>query len=394
MRRILNISNLYIFLWCIYSLQGLLYPIGSTISRSVLAILMLISIFYFININLRKEELPSVLKTLNILIIFFSIYGIVYMLFGENNILHTNKFEYLKGIYMSLLPIYPFYSFAQTGMLNEKAFKKWIPIFFIVAIACFYSSALTLNEYASTSYEYEGDFTNNSGYLVLSLLPATLLYQEKPIIQYSLLTLALYFIILGFKRGAILTAGICTIWIFYQLFKTTSAKGKVWIILFEILLLIMTILYIVYLSKSNDYFVERLEQTQLGNSSDRDWIYTTLFNYFMNGTTIFTFLLGSGANATINIAGNYAHNDWLEIAVNNGLIGIVIYVVYWISLFKTCRNAKLYPKYYLILTTFIIIVFMETLFSMSYNSQPIYITSVLAWVLASLQTTQSSIYDK
>lgn len=316
------------------------------------------------------------------------------MLFGENNILHTNKFEYLKGIYMSLLPIYPFYSFAQTGMLNEKAFKKWIPIFFIVAIACFYSSALTLNEYASTSYEYEGDFTNNSGYLVLSLLPATLLYQEKPIIQYSLLTLALYFIILGFKRGAILTAGICTIWIFYQLFKTTSAKGKVWIILFEILLLIMTILYIVYLSKSNDYFVERLEQTQLGNSSDRDWIYTTLFNYFMNGTTIFTFLLGSGANATINIAGNYAHNDWLEIAVNNGLIGIVIYVVYWISLFKTCRNAKLYPKYYLILTTFIIIVFMETLFSMSYNSQPIYITSVLAWVLASLQTTQSSIYDK
>ena len=136
------------------------------------------------------------------------------MLFGENNILHTNKFEYLKGIYMSLLPIYPFYSFAQTGMLNEKAFKKWIPIFFIVAIACFYSSALTLNEYASTSYEYEGDFTNNSGYLVLSLLPATLLYQEKPIIQYSLLTLALYFIILGFKRGAILTAGIYTIWIF------------------------------------------------------------------------------------------------------------------------------------------------------------------------------------
>ena len=105
-------------------------------------------------------------------------------------------------------------------------------------------------------------------------------------------------------------------------------------------------------------------------------------------------MLGSGANATINIAGNYAHNDWLEIAVNNGLIGIVIYVVYWISLFKTCRNAKLYPKYYLILTTFIIIVFMETLFSMSYNSQPIYITSVLAWVLASLQTTQSSIYDK
>ena len=35
---------------------------------------------------------------------------------------------------------------------------------------------------------------------------------------------------------------------------------------------------------------------------------------------------------------NFAHNDWLEILTNQGLVGVVIYGFYWVCFMLTCRS--------------------------------------------------------
>ena len=119
MRQYLNKCNLYILLWVLYSLQGTLYASGSIISQGILAILLLWSIYYCFVVNTKyySRELPSFIKAVNIFLIMATIYGVVLILSGkvlyitEGDIIKTSNFDYLKTIYISLLPIYSFFEF-------------------------------------------------------------------------------------------------------------------------------------------------------------------------------------------------------------------------------------------------------------------------------------------
>lgn len=93
---------------------------------------------------------------------------------------------------------------------------------------------------------------------------------------------------------------------------------------------------------------------------------------------------GCGANHTVAVAGNYAHNDWLEIAINNGLIGVIIYIAYFISLIRDYIISRKRLKYYysnsLLMSTLILL--SASFFSMSYNSVGIAQSMVIGFILA------------
>ena len=130
------------------------------------------------------------------------------------------------------------------------------------------------------------------------------------------------------------------------------------------------------------YFQKRLEDSFEGNSSGRDKIYSAMLSFFWNETTPLQFLFGSGANATLRVARVYAHNDWLEIAVNQGLLGLMIYMIYFLIFFKTVLSKRNNSSAKLALQLVFIICFMKTLFSMSYNDMNIGTTFVLGYCLA------------
>ncbi len=92
---------------------------------------------------------------------------------------------------------------------------------------------------------------------------------------------------------------------------------------------------------SSDYMMERIEDTLAGNSSSRDGLYSFFWKYFTEDSCFIHYLLGRGANGTLDIYYNYAHNDWLEIAVNQGLLGIFVYAFYWFGFLKTWKRAKI-----------------------------------------------------
>ena len=110
MNKLLNICNFYIFLWCIYSLQGTLYESGSIISQMVLAILLVVSLFFVFYANV-KFEIPPYMKALNVMLVMFTIYGVALLLSPEQLYVReddvglvSNK-DYLKSLYILFLSL-------------------------------------------------------------------------------------------------------------------------------------------------------------------------------------------------------------------------------------------------------------------------------------------------
>ena len=151
--------------------------------------------------------------------------------------------------------------------------------------------------------------------------------------------------------------------------------------LLTVALVVAGVYFVMDMMSSSDYLLQRIEATKEGNSSGRDNLYSFFGTYFMERADALHYLFGRGANGTLEIYYNYAHNDWLEIAVNQGLLGIIVYAIYWKNLYSTWRQStNIEAKTILALVG--IIYFAKTLFSMSYGDMTYVCTSVLGYALA------------
>ena len=386
MSKYLNICNGYILLWCLYSLQGILYSSGSIISQSILMIALCISLLYFTYANI-KYYLSPFIKTLNVFIAVLTIYGIIMMLDGQEyfireSYIYISKTDYLKTIYSSLLPIYAFYVFTKQGLLSQSTIRVWLLIFIIITTTEYWAGHYRQLQEAAENMIVREDFTNNIGYSFVALIPLLFFYNNKKLIQFTLLLYIMIYIIMSLKRGAILVGIIVFIWFLYRVFKTSSKRTKVWVSIMTIVAMIITCQQILDMYHNNDYFQYRLEQTLEGESSGRDVLYDALLTHFIYDTSIGEFLLGMGANGTLKVTDNFAHNDWLEIVTNQGLFGLVLFIIFWITLFKEWRNAKQLPIIYSALGAIFMICFLRTFFSMSYNDMPLCLTMCLGYCLA------------
>ena len=347
----------------------------SILSRGAVSIIsqllfIAISLYYWVYAN-SKYVLPVYLKALNVLLVMFTIYGGLLIISGEHMRIETlgvetSTTEYLKSIYKSLLPVYPFFVFGKQGVLKEKDIRLFFIVFLVLAISSFFDS--------------QG--RSNMGYTFVALLPVLVVYHKKPVIQYLGLAVCLYFIMIAAKRGAILCGVLCFVWFIITNLKKVQKKRK-WIVVIVSLAVVLAGVYFYrYLMETNALFIYRMELTAEGNSSGRDDLYSIFFNHFIHEENPFRFLFGNGANGTLKISYNFAHNDWLEIAINQGLIGLVIYLIYWVCFYVTWRKTKQHPQAFMAVGMFIIVYFLSTLFSMSYNNVGYCASMVLGYYLA------------
>lgn len=83
-----------------------------------------------------------------------------------------------------------------------------------------------------------------------------------------------------------------------------------------------------------------MEDTASGQSSGRDILYSTYWSHYINNDNIVQLLFGEGAYHTENILHLKAHNDWLELLIDCGLCGAILYFVYWYSFFKMWKKVR------------------------------------------------------
>lgn len=382
----LNRCDWFIIVWVLYYLQGVLYPIGGAISTGLLGINLLVSIYCAIKIWQIPNN-PPYIKGLNILVLIFSIYGFALILLNPSTIhyglsgMSMASYNYIKSIYLSILPIYAFYYFSLKGYLTAERLRWWAVVFCISCVVSYYINMQQAMEKLLESGSSAEETTNNSSYLFLSLIPIWVFYRKKPLLQYAGLAFCMAFILMGMKRGAILIGAVVVLYLIWQLIRNSSGKQRFFVILLTAALAVAGVYFVIDMMTSSDYFLQRLEATKEGNSSGRDSLYSFFWTYFTEKADAIQYLFGRGANGTLEIYYNYAHNDWLEIAVNQGLLGIIVYAVYWKQLYLTWRQStNIEAKTILALVG--IIYFAKTIFSMSYGDMTYVCTSVLGYALA------------
>ena len=385
MKNLFNACNIYTFLWLIINVKGVLYD-SDLFSVIVYLIVTAMAVYYATLCLLRKNN-PKVVRIYNVLFVVLVLYGILNFFIGGDTKLATHaipKDFYLQNVVKSMLPFYAYYEFARKGLIT----RKWICTFSIAFLAAtigfyFYKQEQIILEAVVS----DDGVTNNVGYIFVALLPLFCFWENKRIVQYLLLAICMVFIVLSMKRGAILIGAICILFFVYTTLKQVSHASFKRMIVFLSLTGVLFFLgyhFIMGLLDTNDFFISRVNETLEGDSSSRDVLYTHYLNLYWNDSNIIEYLIGRGADGTLRSGYNYAHNDWLEILINQGLLGIILFFIFWLRLYQLWAQTQ----ESILKNAFgmcCLILFLKTLFSMSINDMPIYSTLILGIGVAAYQ---------
>lgn len=390
MKRFLkNPCNVYISLLAFYTMQGVIIPTGGTIiSQLILLSAMLMGLYFTFKTFFIKDK-PAYFNGLNLLFFTLTIY-VIFLLISDHHYViqaklfdnEVSKYSYLKSIFLSFPNIYTFYYFSRKGFLTEDLLRKWIIAFFGIAIFRFIDNQIAAIQASLTNGNDVEEITNNMGYLFVALIPTIALFKRNVRLQYCLLIICIAFIVFGMKRGAIIVGVASMLYFLYFNLKYNNQVPKGKVIFFSLVIIVAAYFITNYMMETSDYFLSRIEATKEGNSSGRNKIYEYFWNHFKNETNIFKFLFGNGANATLGIYINYAHNDWLELAINQGVLGIIVYIIYWFYFLITIQSIKYNSTARLVLTITFISFFIKTLFSMSYTGYSMVPSTVFGYYLA------------
>ena len=377
----LNIYTIYILLWIVFNV---VFVTGNPISRPLFVIIFAITVYYSFY-ALLKYKLPVYFKGLFLLLLLLSISGGILLLNGHVHYIvaannkEVGRYVYLVTIYKSLLPIFPFYVFSKKGYVKESSFSFWIVVFALATLLAFILTSRQMI-FASTSGRTE--FTNNQGLVFISIVPLLFLVKNHKMYQYVLLMILTVLSLLSMKRSAMVLSLALVIWFLGFSLKQSSNWRRIVAISSAIIFLILGAVFIDRLYNTSSYFRGRVEATLEGNSSGRDEIANDLLRYFNHEATFSQQIFGSGADATLDITYNYAHNDWLEILINQGIIGVLVYLYYWLLFFKQWRRFNRGSPLHAAFGALIIILLFETLFSMSYGAMSSYTTLCLGYCLS------------
>ena len=380
-----NPCNIYFSFWCLYLLQGSLYPNGSLLSQILIFIILLISIKHTY-VLLHNNDNPMYLKGLTLLISLFTIYGVA-LFFTDGLTVHSvggrivPSKNYLQHLLTSLLPIYSCYYYAKKGHLNQQMLSVWFFIFFVVAISDYYEMQTQLLKDLSERDSDLEETTNNAGYVMLSLIPCVLIFDKKPILQYIGMGICITLVIASVKRGAIIISALALVMFIWHKLKTTNGYKKILVVLAVSLGLFMLAHYIQDLLLNSEYFNKIIDKTLEGNSSHRDEIFSFFIGNFMYKADWLQMFFGYGADGTFKLNNTFAHNDWLEILTNQGLIGLFIFFFYWFSFAFSTRHLNLSKESKFTLNLIIVMFFVKTFFSMSIGDMSIYTNSMIGFAL-------------
>lgn len=377
LKKITNPCNLYVILWLCGYIQNIYFD--SSLLSMVFYIPFTLMTMYYVKEVILNYRTTGVMKVMLYFFLFLCVYGVGLLLY--NDAVGQDPKSFLMMLFSSLGPIFPFYVFTKQGYLTEYKLKICFFAFFIVAIMeyfAFEQKALMLLE-LNSPYD---EITNNTTYYFVALLPFVFFFNKKPIFQYLLIACILGFVLSGMKRGAVLISSLLLVWFVVRTMKNASTKQRFFLLLILLLFVFVSVHFVENLYDTSDYFQKRLEDTTEGQSSGRDRIYSTYWNRYITNDNALQFFFGEGAYHTENILHYKAHNDWLELLIDCGLCGAVLYVIYWSAFFTFFKRIKKQSILYSIAGACLVFTFVRSFFSMSFSDMPFSACMLLSYIWA------------
>ncbi len=353
------IQIMVLTLFLIYFSQGALYPVGSIISQTSFILIILFCFYFLIRILVSNFQKKPFLK-IWILFIFLNLIGILI----SGDISNAKQFGMVKGIMIATLPFFPFYYFAQKGIFDPKYLRLFLIILIPISILGYYFRETQI---LSNKVDEDADIVNNAAYTFVALVPYLFLLKSKKLLANILLVILMFFVIQSAKRGALITGVLGLVIFLYYQFKTINKKQRLRGLLLISIGMVVMFYFLKQFYESNEYLITRLQSLEEGDSSGRDIIYGKIWNGWLEGNSL-QLLFGFGFASSIQFAGNYAHNDWLELISNFGMTGVILYLLLFYYGFKTVFARKTPPVKRLLLFCVMVQWLFITLVSMGYTS--------------------------
>lgn len=323
-------------------LVGHLISIPIIVWRALFVVLIIIAVVVNFE-RLNKLEGFVVALTLYCLLLF-----VVYYDPGD-----ISRF----GAILFTVPTLILFNFLDTkGVITQK-WINFMCVIFVIAAAIFYryKESVFLEEFFELA---DYGFTNNASTVFTGLL-VLLLLSDKKLIVWGGFAICWFFLITSSKRGNMVEALIPTMILFFQVIKT--GKRKFWTFLLTVAIFAIGIYYGIQVFNENAFLVSKLD----AGSNGRDRIWATLLDEWSGSTNFLKIIFGYGLSGTVELThGMPAHNDWLEILVDYGLVGLAMQIGIFVSLFKFL---KIKSPYRLVFIAAVGVWFMKSLVSMGFT---------------------------
>ncbi len=376
---------LYTCGWIFYYLQSLVGLDGSLVTAMWVLFMVGVSFLYVVAVHWptgrpERTRLPLFILSLDLFLFVLTIYGVVYLF--DDTPGEGRHFNYLKSIYASMFPIYFYYYYAVKGSLDDDLMRRLTVLFFCFVLADYFAGlkyGLMMNDGAK-------EVTNNAGYVCVALLPLLVLFEKRNLLVVALALLLYLLTILSMKRGAILVGSVLLLILFGWKLKNMEAEGRKRFLFLVCLFAVAVAGFAWLMWNHSDYFRARVLMTMAGETSGRDVLYSSLLSAFLDTSSNWQFLFGRGALATIEVTNtNVAHNDWLELATNQGCLGVLVYAFFFFSIAKVLLEKEKWDRHKQILLMIFVIFLLKSFFSMAYSSMDVVRFASLGFTMGSLQ---------
>ena len=332
MQIIIRIQNILIGLFFVINFYNLsVDAFGGEASKMavILAMILMINSIILILINIKKVRITN----LSLLVFIWLLYVLLNVIFTFS----TSSMSFMFLLRSSCLWGFMYFYGVILGALYDS---KNIKSVFVTILPILISMLLIVSTYRTLdSAGMSGRGVQASiGYVffILILLPWYLLIKNnmlKTILVFAVVAVSLY----SMKRSAsIIALTSLLLYIYYNYIKNNNSNliFKIFILIIIPVLSFNMILYINNASDNN--LLHRFENISEDGGSGRDIIYEDVINSFVK-LPIESKLMGSGYNGVVENQvsnGLSAHNDFLEVLYDYGILGFAIYILIWGQLFK------------------------------------------------------------
>lgn len=350
----------------LYITQGLFFEQGSIYSQGMVLLWLLIDVYYTFYFFYHHDK-SSVATSL----LFFWLAILLSWLISPQTV-HT-KGTYtlqtwgdMKNITLVILTYFPFRHWIKRNILSEKQLRLFALLMIISSVTAYFLNKKIIT-YGATDLLEVAEATNNMGYYFVMVIPFLALIKNQKF-SVVLLFFMVYFTLSSAKRGAIVCMVPSVVAYFYYTIKRSKTISTTNILSVFIMFSVAVILaYDSY--KENAYLQMRMEEMVYSNdTSGRDVIYSNIINAGLEGN-LFQIIFGHGIDQAVAVAGNFAHNDWLELFIDHGILGLILYFTIFRSTFRYyVRNKYIidYNERFLFLSMFICWG-LKSFFSMGYT---------------------------
>ncbi|MDP4276046.1 MAG: O-antigen ligase family protein [Bacteroidota bacterium] len=312
-------------LWSLCALQANDVATFATFSYFAIVLLLLLEAVALIVIISNIGNLVN--SSLNMAVFVWLIYAVLNTIVNSNDL-----FRSLRTIIWWPLIYFLFYyiAYEDSQESNVRLFLKAFPfLFFLMLLLFVYMRTKTVIRY--DEYGKEVFVQSNAIYFNALLLPFAFLSKTKRL-KYLLLIIGFILVLISFKRSALIYSVLVLFMSIYYDFVKSKSVNIVAGILLSCAIIAAGVVAFNYINKeTNNFILNRFVSMQSDEGSGRLDIYKTVWKKFED-KSLEDKLIGSGQNSvlaastTVEGTGVSAHNDFLEVLFDFGIVGLIIYL--------------------------------------------------------------------